>query len=84
MAKLNDQSVDEQLPSPNRQPVTAPLRTPDLMLKFRDTLYTSRTLCISGTDRTLAVAKATVEVSASDEQAVSYLKAHAEFEPLKE
>lgn len=50
------------------------------MLKFRDKVYTSRTLCIPGTERTLPVAKATVEVPASDEQAVSFLKANPEFE----
>ncbi|MBC8994979.1 hypothetical protein IAI51_00330 [Pseudomonas sp. N40(2020)] len=83
MAKINDQPVDEQLPSPNRQPITAQQRTPDLLLKFRDKLYTSRTLCIPGTDRTLAVAKHEVEVSASDEQAVSFLKTHPELEPLE-
>jgi hypothetical protein len=55
----------------------------DLLLKFRDTVFTSRTLIIPGTVRTLPVAKACVEVSASDEQAVRYLKAHDEFEPLE-
>lgn len=51
----------------------------DLLLTFRDTVYTSRTLVIPGTDRTLAVAKGVVAVSVSDEQAVSYLKANEEF-----
>ncbi|RZO08807.1 hypothetical protein EKG40_11025 [Pseudomonas moorei] len=83
MAKINDQSVEEQLPTTNRQPITAPHRTSDLLLKFRDKLYTSRTLCIPGTDRTLAVDKATVEVSASDEQAVSFLKSHPELQALE-
>ncbi|UVM48566.1 hypothetical protein LOY38_19550 [Pseudomonas sp. B21-015] len=55
----------------------------DLLLKFSDKLFTSRTLCIPGTERTLPVAKAIVEVSASDEQAVSYLKAHPELEALE-
>lgn len=55
----------------------------DLLLKFRDKLYTSRTLCIPKTDRTLAVIKATVEVSASDEQAVSFLKSHPELQALE-
>jgi hypothetical protein len=54
----------------------------DFLLKFRDKVFTSRTLIIPGTGRTLPVAKAAVEVSASDEQALSYLKAHDEFEPL--
>lgn len=53
---------------------------PDLRLRFRDTVYTSRTLCIPGTKRTLAVVKASVDVSASDEQAVTFLKSHPELE----
>ena len=81
MAKNNEQAVDELLPSPIRQSVTSQLQAPDLRLKFRDKLYTSRTLCIPGTNRTLSVAKATVVVSASDEQAVTYLKSHPEIEP---
>jgi len=52
----------------------------DLRLAFRDTVYTSRTLCIPGTNRTLAVVKASVDVSASDEQAVTFLKSHPELE----
>lgn len=59
------------------------LPSSDLLLKFRDKLYTSRTLCIPKTDRTLAVIKATVEVSASDEQAVSFLKSHPELQALE-
>jgi len=51
----------------------------DLLLTFHDTVYTSRTLIIPGTGRTLAVAKGVVAVSVSDEQAVNYLKAHKEF-----
>lgn len=53
---------------------------PDLLLTFRDKVFTSRTLIIPDSKRTLAVTKGVVEVSASDEQAVSYLKAHQEFE----
>lgn len=56
----------------------APVR--DLLLTFRDKVFTSRTLIIPDSKRTLAVAKGVVEVSASDEQAVSYLKSHQEFE----
>lgn len=52
----------------------------DLRLKFRDTVFTSRTLCIPGTKRTLDVVKASVNVSASDEQAVTFLKSHPELE----
>ncbi|SMQ22154.1 hypothetical protein SAMN04488483_0124 [Pseudomonas helmanticensis] len=83
MAKNNEQAIDEPLPSPIRQSVTSQLQTPDLLLKFRDTVFTSRTLCIPGTNRTLSVVKATVEVSASDEQAFTYLKSHPEIEPLE-
>ncbi|MDF2640936.1 MAG: hypothetical protein K0R45_208 [Pseudomonas sp.] len=54
--------------------------SPDLRLMFRDTVFTSRTLCIPGTNRTLAVVKASVDVSASDEQAVTFLKSHPELE----
>ncbi|WP_460139670.1 hypothetical protein [Pseudomonas sp. S2_E01] len=50
---------------------------------FRDTVYTSRTLILPS-DRTLAVAKGTVSVRTTDDAALKYLNAHAEFEPLKE
>lgn len=50
---------------------------------FRDTLYTSRTLILPD-DRTLAVAKGIVAVTTTDDVALKYLKAHAEFEQLKE
>jgi len=72
MAKSNELPADEPLP------VTA------LLLTFRDKIYTSRTLVIPNSNRTLAVTKARVEVSVSDEQAVSYLKANPEFEQLME
>ena len=72
MAKTTEKPDGEQSPAA------------DLLLKFRDTVYTSRTLIVPDSNRTLAVAKSCVEVSASDGQAVSYLKAHAEFEPAKE
>lgn len=68
MAKTTDNPVSEQ------SPVT--------LLTFRDKVYTSRTLIIPDTGRTLPVAKGVVEVSVSDEQAVSYLKSNEEFEPL--
>lgn len=65
------------------KPAVEPSLASDLLLKFRDKVFTSRTLIIPESARTLAVAKSCVEVSASDEQAVSYLKAHAEFETLE-
>ncbi|MFJ7106746.1 hypothetical protein ACIQU2_03780 [Pseudomonas sp. NPDC098740] len=71
MAKITEQPAADQSPA-------------DLLLTFRDKVYTSRTLIIPDSDRTLLVAKGRVEVSVSDEQAVAYLKAHPELEPLKE
>ncbi|CAH0177972.1 hypothetical protein SRABI123_01365 [Pseudomonas sp. Bi123] len=71
MAKTAATPVDDQAP------------TADLLLKFRDKLFTSRTLCIPGTERTLSVVQAAVAVSASDEQAVSFLKSHPELEALE-
>ena len=65
---------------PSAKPADDKTASDEPLLKFRDKVYTSRTLCIPGTKRTLSVAKATVEVSASDEQAVSFLKANPEFE----
>jgi hypothetical protein len=71
MAKTTEKPAADQSPAA------------DLLLKFRDTVYTSRTLIIPATGRTLLVAKGEVSVSVSDEQAVSYLKANEEFEPLE-
>jgi hypothetical protein len=71
MAKNTEQPTADQSPA-------------DLLLTFRDKVYTSRTLIIPGSDRTLSVAKGRVEVSVSDEQAVAYLKTHPEIEPPKE
>ena len=78
MAKTNDVLSIEQ-----PQPQPQPQRTADLTMKFRDRVYTSRTLVLLESGRTLSVARGCVEVSASDEQAVSYLRAHQEFEPLE-
>ena len=54
------------------------------LLKYRDKLYTSRLLIVPGTDRSYPVDKALVEVPASDIEAVKFLKASDEYEPLKE
>ncbi|PLR61154.1 hypothetical protein QCBJ_23325 [Pseudomonas sp. QC2] len=51
---------------------------------FRDKLYTSRTLILPDSGRTLAVLKAQVSVQATDAEALEYLKAHEEFELLQE
>ena len=71
MAKTTDKPAADQSPAA------------DLLLTFRDKVFTSRTLIIPATGRTLPVSKGCVAVSASDEQALSYLKAHKEFEPLE-
>ena len=71
MAKATAASATDQSPAPG------------MLLKFRDKVFTSRTLCIADTNRTLAVVATMVEVSAADEQAVSYLKAHPDFEPVE-
>ncbi|CAN7661208.1 hypothetical protein [Pseudomonas sp. LjRoot263] len=71
MAKTTEKPAADQSPAA------------DLLLKFRDTVFTSRTLIIPATGRTLLVAKREVSVSVSDEQAVSYLKANEEFEPME-
>ena len=68
---------------PTEEPVVDHSPVADLLLKFRDKVYTSRTLIIPKTGRTLAVAKGLIEVSASDEQALSYLKGNEEFKPLE-
>jgi len=83
MAKIVDMPVtDEQVSAlPMREPLL--LTTPEL-LKFRDKVYTSRTLIIPETDRTLPVSKGLVEVLVSDTDAVKFLKANEEFELLKE
>ncbi|MEF9673266.1 hypothetical protein QNM99_17845 [Pseudomonas sp. PCH446] len=68
-------------PSPDEQ--AAPELVPEL-LKFRDQVYMSRTLIIPKSGRTLPVAKGLVEVLPTDIEAVNFLKAHEEFQPLKE
>ncbi|MGP6462803.1 hypothetical protein [Pseudomonas parakoreensis] len=54
-----------------------------MAVTFRDTLYTSRTVVLPD-GRTLAVAKNKVTVDSADDVALKTLKAHAEFEQLKE
>ena len=50
---------------------------------FRDTHYTSRTVILPD-GRSLAVAKSLISVDTTDDVALKCLKAHAEFEPIKE
>ncbi|PWK31758.1 hypothetical protein [Pseudomonas sp. OV226] len=66
-------------PEPLAQPASVSASTP---LKFRDKVYTSRQLILPETRRTLPVLKGVVEVPDSDIEAVRFLKAHEEFEPL--
>ena len=57
---------------------------PALQRRFRDKHYTSRTLVLPDSGRTLAVAQGHACVLATDKAAVDYLEAHHDFEPLKE
>jgi len=76
MAKHQD-----DLPAPESVTISAVQMTSTLT--FRDTLYTSRTVILPD-GRTLAVAKARVSVDGADDVALKCLKAHTEFEQLKE
>ena len=51
---------------------------------FRDKLYTSRTLILPDSGRPLDVLKARVSVPDTDAEALDFLKANEEFEPLQE
>ncbi|MNJ05220.1 hypothetical protein D3C73_1664010 [compost metagenome] len=53
-------------------------------MKFCDKVYTSRQLILPESQRSLPVAKGMVEIPGSDIEAVKFLKAHDEFELLKE
>ncbi|MCM8743180.1 MULTISPECIES: hypothetical protein [Pseudomonas] len=76
MAKHQDDSTASE--SSPVSPVVLPSS-----VTFRDTLYTSRTIILPD-GRTLAVAKNKVTVDSADDVALKTLKAHAEFEQLKE
>ncbi|WP_085656892.1 hypothetical protein [Pseudomonas sp. B11(2017)] len=64
-------------------PAAVPTVSAALSVTFRDTLYTSRTVILPD-GRTLAVAGALVTVEAGDDTALKCLKAHPEYEQLKE
>ena len=68
-------------PEPLPQPVSVPVST---LMKFRDKVYTSRQLILPQSQRSLPVTKSMVEVAGSDNEAVKFLKAHDEFELLRE
>jgi hypothetical protein len=63
------------------QPALVPVST---LMKFRDKVYTSRQLILPESQRSLPVAKGLVEIPGSDTEAVKFLKAHDEYELLKE
>ncbi|RZI33130.1 hypothetical protein [Pseudomonas orientalis] len=86
MAKIVDAIVTDEpaLAPPVREPLLLTTPATSELLKFRDKVFTSRLLIVPGTDRTLPVNKAVVEVSVSDTDAVKFLKDNAEFELLKE
>lgn len=76
MAKHQDETTASE--STPISPVLMPMT-----VTFRDKLYTSRTVVLPD-GRTLAVAKNKVTVDSADDVAFKTLKAHAEFEQLKE
>jgi hypothetical protein len=76
MAEHQDESTASE--STSISPVLMPMS-----VTFRDTLYTSRTVVLPD-GRTLAVAKNKVTVDSADDVALKTLKAHGEFEQLKE
>lgn len=82
MAKI-DTTVTEAQASYEPVIASSMFSSPEF-LKFRDKVYTSRLLIVPGTDRSYPVEKATVEVPASDIEAVKFLKASEEYEPFKE
>lgn len=82
MAKIDAPNSDPQANSePLPQPESVPVST---LMKFRDKVYTSRELVLPETRRSLPVARGMVEVPGSDTEAIKFLKAHDEFELLKE
>lgn len=82
MAKI-DTNVTEAQASTEPVIASSMFSSPEF-LKFRDKVYTSRLVIVPGTDRSYPVEKATVEVPASDIEAVKFLKASEEYEPFKE
>lgn len=73
MTKLKDEETPRQNPVPFNG-----------VKVYRDKLYTSRTLILPETGRTLPVLKGQLSVLTSDAEALAYLDASAEHELLKE
>ncbi|BCX67968.1 hypothetical protein [Pseudomonas izuensis] len=82
MAKTD---VPTNVPQTAAEPVLQTLAAPGpTLMKFRDKVFTSRLLILPETERSLPVAKAMVEVPSADSEAIRFLKAHDDFELLKE
>ena len=83
--KSEVEAFAEALPVSGLVPVAQgfPGHASDQLIKFRDALYTSRTVVLPD-GRTLPVVKSLVMVEADDDVALKYLKAHPEYEQLKE
>ena len=79
----SDTPVTDLPASPELLPQPVSISMP-MQMKFRDKVYTSRQLILPETQRSLPVARGVVEVPGSDAEAVKFLKAHDEFELLKE
>lgn len=62
----------------------SPVADAALLVTYRDTLFTSRTLILPKDGRALPVLKGRVAVPATDAEALAYLDASAEHELFKE
>ncbi len=84
-AKPEVEALVEAQPASGLVPVAQgfPGQTSDQFIMFRDTLYSSRTVILPD-GRSLPVAKSIVAVEVSDDIALKCLKAHPEYEQLKE
>lgn len=60
----------------------APRASSPAPISFRDTVFTSRTLVLPN-GSLVDVAQGVASVDSSDADALAYLKAHEEFEPLE-
>ncbi|MDD1136038.1 hypothetical protein M5G22_00585 [Pseudomonas sp. TNT2022 ID233] len=84
-AKPEVETLAEAQPASGPVPVAQefPGNASEQFITFRDTLYSSRTVILPD-GRTLPVAKSIVAVEMSDDVALKCLKAHPEYEQLKE
>ncbi|MBX8469745.1 hypothetical protein K5E37_11905 [Pseudomonas sp. RIT778] len=84
-AKPEVEALAEAQPVSGLVPVAQgfPGNASDQFITFLDTLYSSRTVILPD-GRTLPVIKSLVSVKAGDDIALKCLKAHPEYEQLKE